>query len=390
MAQAGFTPIQIYSSSTVASVPSASNLVAGELAINTADGKLFYLDNLNAVQVIGWKLVPVSAGGTGTTTSTGTGSVVLSDAPSLTGAVIIGGATDTATLTLGRSTAAQTINIATGTTAASTTKAVNIGTAGNATSTTNIAIGSATGTSTTTLNGNVTTPKDITVNGAKVGLGAGNFTTNLAIGNQALSGSNTGQFNLAIGAQTLTVNTSGLQNTAFGQGSLFRNTTGGFNTGIGTATLQFLTVGNNNTAVGNQALVAATGSNNIAMGRDAGKNQADGVTTLTTVNNSIYLGCFAKGFNNSDDNSIVIGAFAIGMGANTTVIGTSATTLTKVFGAIQSTTYTVATLPSASTVGVGARAFVTDATTPVFGMAVVGSGAVPVPVYSTGSAWNVG
>jgi hypothetical protein len=70
-----------------------------------------------------------------------------------TGTITIGGTSATGAITLGQSTAAQTVNIATGVTAASTTKAVNIGTAGNATSTTNIAIGSATGTSTTTVNG---------------------------------------------------------------------------------------------------------------------------------------------------------------------------------------------------------------------------------------------
>ena len=90
MAQTGFTPIQIYRSSTASAAPTSGNLVAGELAINTADGKLFYLDNLNAVQVIGWKLVPVSAGGTGTTTSTGTGSVVLSNSPTITSSVLNG------------------------------------------------------------------------------------------------------------------------------------------------------------------------------------------------------------------------------------------------------------------------------------------------------------
>jgi hypothetical protein len=51
---------------------------------------------------------------------------------------------------------------------------------------------------------------------------------------------------------------------------------------------------------------------------------------------------------------------------------------------------TVANLPAAATAGAGARSFVTDATAPVFGSAVVGGGAVPVPVYSTGAAWNVG
>ena len=52
--------------------------------------------------------------------------------------------------------------------------------------------------------------------------------------------------------------------------------------------------------------------------------------------------------------------------------------------------YTVATLPSASASGVGARSFVTDATAPVFGTAVAGGGAVATPVYSNGSSWIVG
>lgn len=74
MAQTGFTPLQIYSSSTAAAAPLAVNLtnstLGSELAINITDGKLFYKDNANAVQVIGWKLVPVSAGGTGQTSYT--------------------------------------------------------------------------------------------------------------------------------------------------------------------------------------------------------------------------------------------------------------------------------------------------------------------------------
>ena len=42
MAQSGYTPIVIYNSSTTGNVPSSANLATGELAINTADGKLFY------------------------------------------------------------------------------------------------------------------------------------------------------------------------------------------------------------------------------------------------------------------------------------------------------------------------------------------------------------
>jgi hypothetical protein len=67
MAQTGFTPIQLYSSSTATNVPLAANLATGELAINITDGKLFYKDNSAAVQVIGWKVVPATAGGTGQT-----------------------------------------------------------------------------------------------------------------------------------------------------------------------------------------------------------------------------------------------------------------------------------------------------------------------------------
>lgn len=74
MAQTGYTPILIYSSSTASNLPSASNLtnsaLGSELAINITDGKLFYKDNANAIQVIGWKTTPTTAGGTGLTSYT--------------------------------------------------------------------------------------------------------------------------------------------------------------------------------------------------------------------------------------------------------------------------------------------------------------------------------
>ena len=54
------------------------------------------------------------------------------------------------------------------------------------------------------------------------------------------------------------------------------------------------------------------------------------------------------------------------------------------------TNYTVSTLPSAATSGVGARSFVTDALAPSFGATVVTGGTVAVPVYSDGTNWKVG
>jgi len=54
------------------------------------------------------------------------------------------------------------------------------------------------------------------------------------------------------------------------------------------------------------------------------------------------------------------------------------------------TVYTVATLPSAVTSGISARAFVSDALAPAFGSTVVAGGATKVPVYSDGTNWKVG
>ena len=55
MAATGFTPISNYYSATTTNVPTAGNLVAGELALNTADGKLFYKDSGGVVQTLATK-----------------------------------------------------------------------------------------------------------------------------------------------------------------------------------------------------------------------------------------------------------------------------------------------------------------------------------------------
>lgn len=60
MAQSGFTPIQIYYSTTIGNVPSAGNLINGELAINLPDGRLFY--DYGGVKVLGWS-APVTKTG---------------------------------------------------------------------------------------------------------------------------------------------------------------------------------------------------------------------------------------------------------------------------------------------------------------------------------------
>ena len=52
MAASGFTPIRLYSTSTALAVPLAANLAAGELAINTNDGKLYFKNSSGVVTLI--------------------------------------------------------------------------------------------------------------------------------------------------------------------------------------------------------------------------------------------------------------------------------------------------------------------------------------------------
>lgn len=52
--------------------------------------------------------------------------------------------------------------------------------------------------------------------------------------------------------------------------------------------------------------------------------------------------------------------------------------------------YTVATLPSAATLGAGAKAFVSDANATTFASVVAGGGANNIPVYSNGTNWRIG
>jgi hypothetical protein len=63
------TTIQLRNSSTPGSVPTALSLSAGEVVVNTADGKLYFKDSGGTVQVLAQSgTVPISNGGTGQTT----------------------------------------------------------------------------------------------------------------------------------------------------------------------------------------------------------------------------------------------------------------------------------------------------------------------------------
>lgn len=92
MAQAGFTPIQLYHTSTAAAVPAAGNMVQGELALNITDGKLYFKDASNNVTL----LAVAGGAGAGTVTSVsasgGTTGLTFSGSPVTTvGTLTLGG-----------------------------------------------------------------------------------------------------------------------------------------------------------------------------------------------------------------------------------------------------------------------------------------------------------
>ena len=103
MAQAGFTPISLYYSTTASAVPTAGNLVAGELALNTNDGKLYFKNSSNVVTLLAQSgaaspVTTISFGTTGLTPATAT-----SGAVTVAGTLVVGnGGTGLTSLTTGR------------------------------------------------------------------------------------------------------------------------------------------------------------------------------------------------------------------------------------------------------------------------------------------------
>jgi hypothetical protein len=103
MAATGFTPISLYYSSTASAVPLAANLVAGELALNTLDGKLYYKNSSNVVTLLAsnaatTNVSSITFGTTGLTPATATTGAV-----TVAGTLVVGnGGTGLASLTAGR------------------------------------------------------------------------------------------------------------------------------------------------------------------------------------------------------------------------------------------------------------------------------------------------
>jgi trimeric autotransporter adhesin len=267
MAATNFTPISLYYSTTAAAVPSAGNLVAGELALNTVDEKLYFKNSAGTVKLLAANITPVANGGTG-----------LSSTPS-NGQLDIGNGTGFTRATL---TAGSGVTITNG------SGAITI----NATGTGGDVVGPASATANGIALFNSTTGKlikdsaasDGLIYGHTVGRGNGALATNLAVGNSALAGANSGTgSNTGVGYQALNANETGAQNAAFGQGALFKNTTANYNNAFGQAALYNNLSGTSNSAFGQATLFNNTTANdNTAVGFQAGYANVTS-TNLTVV-----------------------------------------------------------------------------------------------------------
>jgi hypothetical protein len=165
MAQTGYTPIQLYSSSTASAVPLAADLAAGELAINTTDEKLYFKNASGTVKLLAANITAIANGGSGATTASG--------ARTNFGATTLGSnlftISNPSAVTFPRFNADNTVSSLN---AADFRTAIGAGTGGG--SVTSVAgTGSANG---LTLSGTVTSSGNITLGGSVTSLTTTNFT----------------------------------------------------------------------------------------------------------------------------------------------------------------------------------------------------------------------
>ena len=306
MAATNFTPISLYYSTTASAVPTAANLVPGELAINTNDGKLYYEDSSGVVQVLATKSTGSIGGSTTQVQYNLSGSLAGSANMTFNGTTLTVNDLTDSSLTTGR--------------------VVYSTTGGNLTSSANL----------------LYSGTDLTVYGLTVGRGGGAVSTNNAVGASALAANTSGSYNSAIGYQSsqsiqggggnvsfgglaLRLNVSGDSNSAFGVNAL-ENNTGSNNTGIGRQALSSNNTASNNTAVGYQAGYSITGTNNTFGGAFAGANITTGTYNTGwghgTINGSAGTGSYntALGFEALNRNTTASNNTAVGYQAGYNLI----------------------------------------------------------------------
>ena len=297
MAATGFTPVSLYYSATASNVPLAANLVAGELALNTNDGRLFYKDSSGVVQTMASKGTGSIGGSTtqvqfnnagvlgGSASLTWSGTVLTSSgfAGPLNGTV---GATTPSTGAFTTLSATGNVAFAGGSIPVASGYQYGVGVGPNGLvgtrsvandyrlELTNNSKLDGTYTSTTTqpvsvfaMDNGSTSITSYPSGTAGNALGAATASMTLGTTGLAVTGTLSSSLdatiygltvgrgagavstNTAVGGVALGANTSGFSNSAFGYAALYANTTGANNVAVGQAALQSNTTASYNTAI---------------------------------------------------------------------------------------------------------------------------------------------
>jgi hypothetical protein len=321
MAQSGFTPIQLYRSATPGAVPLAADLAPGELALNTADEKIFFENASGSVVSIGSSggTLAVANGGTGATTLTannvilGNGtSAVQFVAPGTSGNVLTSNGTTWTSAAAG----ASLTGITQSTTPFETSLGFEAGL--NTTGVNNTLVGYRAGKANTTGTDNTvigwsacasnTTGIANSIFGRSSGATISTGSYNSAFGSNS-GGGTTGVLNSAFGWLSLNQATTAYENTGMGARTLQQVTTGYANTAVGYAATQLLNTANSNVAVGHSAgLSISSGNQNTLIGAQSGYS---GTNDLTTGSNNIIIGYNAAATALNVNNEATIGNSSI-------------------------------------------------------------------------------
>lgn len=335
MAATGFTPIQLYRTSTASAVPSAGNLADGELAINLTDERLYFKNAGGTVKLLAANVTPVANGGTGQTSYTN-GQLLIGNTTgnTLTKATLTAGSGISITNGAGSITISNTASVAAATpTALGTVYGLTDPNSGQFRTALGFGAVQSSTSASYSVGIGVLALNAVTSGSFNVGVGWGSFRTittasnNTGVGHASGTATTSGADNTAVGYQALTSNTTGSNNTALGSGAIFNGTTGSNNTGIGYNALNQIQASSNNTAVGYNALyngsAAITGSLNTAIGASAmggnaitsgSNNVAVGYQSLlsnTTGSNNVGIGPNAVRFNTTGGGNIGIGQDAL-------------------------------------------------------------------------------
>ena len=171
------------------------------------------------------------------------------------------------------------------------------------------------------------------------------------------------------------------------------NVTGNFFIGNGSqltgitasASGYFISNGTSNIAIASanaNAFVTIAGTANVAVFATTGAF----ITGVVSASGNVTGGNVLTAGLISSTGNAVFGNITSGGGTGGNITGANVVSCTNV----KTVATTVAGLPAAATVGAGARAFVTDATSATFGTTATGGASNAVPVWTDGTTWKIG